>query len=107
MASRAEVGDTTTVVYPCHWLHEERTLPVGAWLTIFQRGDKARIAVMEGSLAVAEVRGEAARDLKEMFRRHPEMQNCLAVTISNAGQSSEPFYATPVVAKKGRRKPVQ
>jgi hypothetical protein len=50
-----DTDDEATVTYPCHWLHEDRTLAVGTQLTIFQRGEKARIAVMEGSVAVAEV----------------------------------------------------
>jgi hypothetical protein len=96
-----------TVTYPCHWLHEDRVLQAGTRLTIFQRGEKARIAVMEGSTAVAEVRGEAARDLKELFHLHPEMQNSLAVSITNVSQPSEPFYVTRVALKKKGKRAIQ
>jgi hypothetical protein len=64
-----------TVTYPYHWLSEDATLPVGTRLTIFQRGEKAHVAVMHASNAVAEVRGEAARGLKELFRDHAELHN--------------------------------
>jgi hypothetical protein len=96
-----------TVTYPCHWLYEDRTFPVGTRLTIFQRGEKARIAVMEGSEAIAEVRGEAARDIHELFRSHPEMQSCLAVCISYVRQSTEPFYVQRVGPKKKGRRIIQ
>ena len=99
-----DTEDEATVTYPCHWLYEDRTFPVGTRLTIFQRGEKARIAVMQGSEAIAEVRGEAARDIHELFRSHPEMQNCLAVCISDVRQPTEPFYVQRVGRnKKGRR----
>jgi hypothetical protein len=98
-----DTDDQATVTYPCHWLYEDRTLPVGTRLTIFQRGEKARIAVMEGSEAIAEIRGEAARDIHELFRSHTEMQNCLAVSISDVRQPTEPFYVQRVGRKKGRR----
>jgi hypothetical protein len=84
-----------TVTYPCHWLDEDKTLPVGTRLTIFQCGDRARVAVLRGSEAVAEVRGEAARDLKKLFRDQPELQNALAVVIVRIGKPSEPFYVQP------------
>ncbi|MGC2162995.1 MAG: hypothetical protein WA634_13860, partial [Silvibacterium sp.] len=96
-----------TVTFPCHWLHEDRTFPIGTRLTIFQRGDKARIAVMEGSVAIAEVRGEAARDIHDLFRLHPEMQNCLPVSISDVRQSTEPFYVQRVWPKAKTRGKVQ
>jgi hypothetical protein len=63
--------------------------------------------VMEGSAAIAEVRGEAARDLKELFHLHSEMQNCLAVSITNVSQPSEPFYVTRVVPKKKGKRAIQ
>jgi hypothetical protein len=102
-----DTEDEAKVTYPCHWLYEDRTFPVGARLTIFQRGDKARIAVMEGSEAIAEVRGEAARDIHELFRSHPEMQNCLPVCISDVRQSTELFYVQRVGRKKKGRRTIQ
>lgn len=102
-----DTEDEATVTYPCHWLQEDRTLPPGARLTIFQRSGKSRIAVMEGSVAVAEVRGEAARDLQELFRMHHEMQNCLAVSIANVSQPSEPFYVQRVAHKKKGKRAIQ
>jgi hypothetical protein len=99
--------EESTVTYPCHWLHEDRTLAVDTVLTIFQRGDKARIAVMEGSVAVAEVRGEAAHDLHEFFRLHPETQSCMAVCISDVRNATEPFYVRPVVRKKKVKRTVR
>jgi len=99
-----DTDEEATVTYPCHWLHEDRTFAVGTRLTIFQRGEKARIAVMEGSMAVAEVRGEAARDIQELFRTYPEMQNCMSVYISDVRQATEPFYVQRVAHnKKGKR----
>jgi hypothetical protein len=84
-----------TVTYPCHWLDENKTLPVGTRLTIFQCADRARVAVLHGSEAVAEVRGEAARDLKQLFKEQPQLHNALAVSIVRIGEPSEPFYVQP------------
>jgi hypothetical protein len=84
-----------TVTYPCHWLNESKTFPPDTRLTIFQSSDRARVAVMHGSQAVAEVRGEAARDLKELFRKHPQLQNARAVTVVRTGTPSESFYVQP------------
>lgn len=90
------------VTIPCHWLYEDRTLPVGTKLTIFQQGEKSRVAVLHGNIAVAEVRGEAARDLKKLFVEHPELCNALDVEIVRVGKPTEPFYVQPIPA--GRRK---
>jgi len=90
------------VTIPCHWLVENHPLPFGTRLTIFQRGEKSRIAVLQGKDAVAEVRGEAARDLKRLFEDHPNLCNALAVEIVRVGKPSEPFYVQPVAA--GQRK---
>jgi hypothetical protein len=93
-----------TVTYPCHWLSEDDTLPVGTRLTIFQRGERAHVAVMHASTAVAEVRGEAARDLKVSFREHAEWHNMLSVTIVRVSEVSQPFYVQIVsdARKHGR-----
>src|SRR6185312_7241226 len=87
-----DTDDEAQVTYPCHWLHEDRTFAAGTRLTVFQRSERARIAVMAGSEAVAEVRGEAARDIHELFRHHPELHGCIAVYISDVHGSAEPFY---------------
>jgi hypothetical protein len=63
---------------------------VATRLTIFQRGDKANIAVMHESKAVSEFRSEAARDLKEMFRKHTNLQNMLSVVVVSVRGASEP-----------------
>lgn len=94
--------EKVTVTYPCHWLREDQTLPVRTQLIIFQRGEKARVAVLYGKDAVAEVRGEAARDLKTLFSDHPELCNALAVKIVRVGKPTEPFYVQPIVV--GRKK---
>jgi hypothetical protein len=96
-----------TVTYPCHWLNEVNTRPIDTRLTIFQCGDKARVAVLHGSEAVAEVRGEAARDLKQLFKDHPEFHNALAVATVRVGKSSEPFYVQPNNVTKRGTKPIQ
>lgn len=96
-----------TVTYACHWLREDETFPVGTGLTIFQRGGKARIAVMYGSRAVAEVRGEAAQDLKKLFKHHPELHNALPVSIVRVSSPSEPFYVQARMAGRKKIKTVQ
>jgi hypothetical protein len=96
-----------TVTYPCRWLDENKTLPVDTRLTIFQCSDRARVAVMNGSQAVAEVRGEAARDLKQLFQEHRELQNARAVTIVRVGTPSESFYVQPFRSPKKGPKAVQ
>jgi len=76
---------------------------VGTQLTIFQRGDRARVAVLYGGEAVGEIRGEAATDLKKLFREHPNLRNALAVRIVRVGKPDEPFYIQPIAQAKGRR----
>lgn len=93
-----------TVTYACHSLHEDETLPLGTRLTIFHRSDRAHVAVMQLSKAVAEVRGEAVRDLKNLFGGHPELHNMLPVTIVSVGHPTEPFYVQPVTAVRKRTK---
>jgi hypothetical protein len=102
-----DTDDEATITYPCHWLNEERMLDIGTLLTIYQRTDRSRIAVMAGSEAAAEIRGEAAHDLRELFRLHPEMQSCLAVFISDVRNAAEPFYVRPVARKKRTKRTVQ
>ena len=89
-----------TVSYACQRLDDSKTPPVDTRLTIFQSDDKARVAVMHGNRAVAEVRGEGARDLKKLFREHPECRNTLAVKIVRIDGSSESFYVQPLISKK-------
>jgi hypothetical protein len=96
-----------TVTYACHWLHENETFPVGTRLTIFQRGGKARIALMYGNRAVAEVRGEAAQDLKKLFKQHTELHNALPVTIVRVSVPSEPFYVQARMAGRKKNKKIQ
>jgi hypothetical protein len=86
--------------FPCHWVREDYTLPLKTRLTIFQRSERSRIAVLYGNEAVAEVRGEAAKDLKALFRDHPELCNALAVRIVRLGKPSEPFYVQPIAATR-------
>ena len=95
--------EEVSVTFPCHWLSEDRTLPVGTQLTIFQRGDRARVAVLYGTEAVGEIRGEAATDLKNLFRDHPNLQNALGVKIVRVGKPAEPFYVQPISRAKGKR----
>lgn len=78
-------------------------LPLGTRLTIFQRGDRARVGALHGKKAVGEVRGEAARDLKTLFRDHPELCNALAVKIVRVGKPTEPFYVQPIASPRDKR----
>jgi hypothetical protein len=97
-----------TITYPCHWLDESKSLPNGTRLTIFQCGDRARVALLHGSDAVGEVRGEAARDLKELFKKHSDLHNALAVEIVRTGKSSEPFQVQRCkLTTKRRKKTIQ
>jgi hypothetical protein len=91
-----------TVTYPCHWLTEERTVPVGTPLTIFQRSEKARIAVLLAAEAVGEVRGEAAADIRRLFHSHPELCNALPVIVVRTGAPTAPFYVEVVRGPRGR-----
>ncbi len=95
--------EEVTVTYACHWLREDDVLPVGTRLTIFQRGEMARVGVLHGKEAVGEVRGEAARDLKTLFRDHPELSNALAVKIVRVGEPTEPFYVQPITSASNKR----
>jgi hypothetical protein len=102
-AALFEPEEEMITTYPCHWLHEDRTLPLDTRLTVFQKSDQSRVAVLHGSEAIAEIRGEAARDLKQLFKDCPQMCDCLAVFIVKVGLPSEPFYVQPVKkAKRGK-----
>ncbi len=94
--------EEVTVTYPCHWLREERTVPLGTALTVIQRGEKARIAVLLAAEAIGEVRGEAAADIRRLFRSHPELCNALPVTVVRVGAPSAPFYVQVVRGTGGR-----
>ena len=83
------------VNYPCHWLREAQDLPIDTQLTIFQGSENSRVAVLNGGEAIAEVRGEAAGDLKRFFRGHPQACNLLSVRVVRIGQLSEPFDVRP------------
>ncbi len=96
-----------TITYPCHWLYEDKTSPVGTRLTIFQCSDRARVAVLLGNEAMAEVRGQAARDLKQVFGTRPELHNALAVVIVQVGEPLEPFYVQPLKSAMKRAKAAQ
>jgi hypothetical protein len=96
-----EGEEIQVTTYPCHWIREEDVLPVGTDLSIFYRGDRANIAVLHQSSIVAEVRGEAALDLKRYFSEHPQLHDLLAVRIVGVGQASEPFF---VEARARRRR---
>ncbi len=95
-----------TVTYACHWLHEDKTLPVATKLTIFNPSKTARLLVLHGSEAVAEVWGEAVKDLKNLFAAHPELRDMLPVLIVQVSAPTEPFYVQPLRAAKRRAKAV-
>jgi hypothetical protein len=80
----------------------------GHGITIFQCSDRARVAILHGSDAVGEVRGEAARDLKQLFKKHSDLHNAIAVEIVRTGKSSEPFQVQPCKqSTKGRKNTIQ
>jgi hypothetical protein len=95
-----------TVTYACHWLHEDKVLPVGTKLTIYNPSKTARLLVLHGTEAVAEVWGEAVNDLKNLFVAHPELHNMLPVAIVQVAAPTEPFYVQPLRAVKKRAKAV-
>ena len=95
-------GGKNVVTYPCHWLREDYSLPRDTFLMIFQRTDKSRVAVLHDNQAVAEIRGEAASDVKEIFRNHPELCNALAVRITKVAGPNEPFYVQPVIEARSK-----
>jgi hypothetical protein len=95
-----------TITYPCHWLHEDKTLPVGTALTIYNRGKRARIVVLHDVDAVGEVRGEAGRSLRLLFENQPKLLNMLQVRIVQVGLPSEPFFVQPARARKRKAKAV-
>jgi hypothetical protein len=91
-----------SITYPCHWLDETVTFPLGTHLIIFQRTPNSRVAVMLEAVAVAEVRGEAAEDLQRLFSDSPKLGRMLEVKIVRLGKPSEPFYVQAVAGRKKR-----
>jgi hypothetical protein len=89
-----------SITYPCHWLDETVTFPLGTHLIIFQRTPNSRVAVMLEAVAVAEVRGEAAEDLQRLFSDSPKLGRMLEVKIVRLRKPSEPFYAQAVASRR-------
>ena len=97
------VDEKVSVTYACHWLNEQRTLPLKTRLTIYQYAEKAKVAVLFGNEAVAEVRGGAVNDLMRLFSDHPELCRMLPVEILLLGKPTEPFYVRAITdTKKGK-----
>jgi hypothetical protein len=92
--------ELTTITYPCFWLDEGDTYPLGAKLIIFQRTPNSRVAVMHGIDAVAEVRGQAVKDLQQLFSDNPNLGRMLEVAIVRLGKPSEPFYVKAEIPRK-------
>ncbi|HTU32910.1 MAG TPA: hypothetical protein VMF66_03815 [Candidatus Acidoferrum sp.] len=95
-----------TVIYACHWLGEDKMLPVGTQLTIFNPGNRVRLLVLHASDGVAEVWGEAVKDLKALFAAHPELHNMLPTVIVRVGSPTEVFYVQSVRASRRLAKAV-
>lgn len=94
--------EQVNVIYPCHWLNEQVTFPLGTQLVIFQRTPKSRVVVMHTVDAVAIVKDEAAHDLQSLFHDSPRLGGMLQVHIVRVGKPSEPFFVQAVT--KGRKK---
>jgi hypothetical protein len=95
--------EQVNVIYPCHWLNEEVTFPLGTQLVIFQRTLNSRVVAMHEVNAVAIVKDEAARDLQRLFRDSPRLGGMLQVQIVRVGKPSEPFFVQ--AATKRQKKP--
>ena len=80
----------------CHWIVDTHQCHIGSMLTIFYRSDRANLAVLYGDRVVAEVRGEASADLKQLFASNSDLRGLLAVEIVELGLFSEPFYVVPL-----------
>ena len=55
---------------------------------------------------MAEVWGEAVKDLKNLFLAHSELRNMLPVEIVQIAAPTEPFYVQSLRAAKRRAKAV-
>jgi hypothetical protein len=88
--------------YPCHWIDEGCTKELNTRLTIYQRTDKSYVAVLCEKDVVAQVRGEAAQDIKRLFSDHPKLCNILTVEIVHVGKPSEPFFVQAVADAKAK-----
>jgi len=88
--------------YPCHWTNEACTKELNTRLTIYQRTDRSHVAVLCEKDVVAQVRGEAAQDIKRLFVDHPKLCNLLQVETVSVGKPSEPFLVQAVADRKAR-----
>jgi len=87
---------------PCHWIDEACTKELNTRLTIYQRTGKSYVAVLCEKDVVAQVRGEAAEDIKRLFSDHPKLCNILPVEIVRVGKPSDPFFVQAVAEEKAK-----
>jgi hypothetical protein len=93
-------AEQISVIYPCHWLNEDVTFPLGTQLVIFQRTPNSRVVVMHAVDAVAIVKDEAARELQRLFKGSPRLGGMLQVHIVRVGKPSEPFFVQATTKRK-------
>jgi hypothetical protein len=83
------------ILFPCYWIDAASLRQVGSPVTIFYRGVRAKLAIVHELTTIGEIRGEAAADLKRIFKDHPQLKDVLSATIAKVGSLDEPFYVRP------------
>ena len=94
--------EVETTSYPCQLVDPEQRIPLGTKMTIFQRSEGAKIAVLVGTQVVATIEGEPAQDLKRALSQHPAKPRVLDVECVSSSEGAPWVEVSPSV--RNRRK---
>jgi hypothetical protein len=96
--------EVETTAYPCQLVNPEQRIPLGTKMTIFQRSEGAKIAVLVGTEVVATIEGEPAHDLRRAFSQHPTKPRVLDVECVSSSEGAPWVEVSPSVRKRRAKK---
>ena len=96
--------EVETTSYPCQLVDPEQGIRVGTKMTIFQRSETAKIAVLIGTQVVATIEGEPAHDLRRAFSQHPTKPRVLDVECVSSAEGAPWVEVSKTVRKRKKAK---
>jgi hypothetical protein len=96
--------EVETTSYPCQLVNPEQKIPFGTKMTIFQRSEGAKIAVLIGTQVVATVEGEPAHDLRRAFSQHPAKPRVLDVECVSSSEGAPWVEVSPSMSNRRKAK---
>ena len=96
--------EVETTSYPCQLVDPEKTIPLGTKMTIFQRSEGAKIAVLVGTQVVATIEGDPAHDLRRAFSQHPAKPRVLDVECVSSSKGAPWVEVSPSMRKRRKAK---